>query len=163
VNVDRRARELIDRLGLEPHPEGGYYRQLYCSATRVVPDDGRDARAAMTTIFFLLTEGGQSRWHRVLSDEIWHFYEGDPLELLIAPPELDRVERVSLGGWDGVRQPVRAVPAGWWQAARPQGRYALVGCSVAPGFEFIDFAFLRDRHGADEAVRRLGADLTAML
>jgi hypothetical protein len=78
--MDRRARELIDRLGLEPHPEGGYYRQLYRSTTRVVPDDGRHARAAMTTIFFLLTTGGQSRWHRVLSDEIWHFYEGEPLE-----------------------------------------------------------------------------------
>lgn len=125
-----RAQELIDTLGLEPHPEGGWYRQIYKSAERVTRHaDGRE-RSALTTIYFLLVEGTWSRWHRVESDEVWHFYEGDALELSIR----DR-ETVTLDA----NNRVYVVPARAWQTARPLGAYTLVGCTVGPGFEFEDF------------------------
>jgi hypothetical protein len=142
--MDRRAVELIQALRLQPHPEGGFFREVYRSSSRVQPDDGRAERDAVTTIYFLLTEGQHSRWHRVQSDEVWHLYQGGPLELLIAPPACDAIERVELGGAHATGGPVHVVPAGWWQAARPRGPYALAGCTVAPGFEFVDFAFLKD-------------------
>ena len=108
------------------------------------PEDGREERDAVTTIYFFLVEGAHSRWHRVLSDEVWHLYEGGPLELFVAPPPADRVQRVLLGPAVESDGPVHVVPAGWWQAARPLGPYVLVGCTVSPGFVFEDFSFLRD-------------------
>jgi len=80
--MHERARELISTLEMRPHPEGGYYREVYRSIDRVMPGDGRGERAALTTIYFLLVEGTFSRWHQVDSDEVWHLYEGGPLELL---------------------------------------------------------------------------------
>jgi predicted cupin superfamily sugar epimerase len=142
--VDARAAALIDRLGLQPHVEGGYYREIYRSASRVRPTDGRPLRAAVTTIYFLLAAGQESRWHRVTSDEIWHFYDGDPLELSVTPPSRQPVERVTISAVSGPGQLVHMVPAGWWQSARPLGAYTLVGCTVAPGFDFADFSFLPD-------------------
>ena len=152
---DPRAHALVEELGLEPHPEGGHYRQVYRSKGRVQPADDRPARASLTTIYFLLTSGTHSRWHRVQSDEAWHFYEGGPIELLVADPELRRIERVTLGSLASGNRPVYVVPAGWWQAARPVGTYGLVGCTVAPGFEFDDFSFLRDDAAAEAALRAL--------
>jgi predicted cupin superfamily sugar epimerase len=157
-----RAIELIDTLRLAPHPEGGFYREIYRSTSRVRPGDGRADRDAATTIYFLLVEGTHSRWHRVLSDEIWHLYEGDPLELLTAPPAIDRVERVELGPAVNLNRPVHVVPAGWWQAARPLGSYVLVGCTVAPGFDFEDFVFLRDDAGALERMSRIDEGLVRL-
>ena len=126
---------LAVQLGLEPHPEGGWYRQLYKSEVRVKrTSDGAD-RTALTTIYFLLVEGTFSAWHRVDSDEVWHFYEGEPLELLTRAGEDDEplVSRLDPGNR------VEIVRARHWQAARPVGGYALVGCTVGPGFEFADF------------------------
>ena len=77
-----RAEELIATLGLRPHPEGGFFREIFRSSTLVTPADGRGPRSALTTIYFLLTEGTHSRWHHVISDEVWHLYEGGPLEVL---------------------------------------------------------------------------------
>jgi predicted cupin superfamily sugar epimerase len=121
----------------------------------VQPADDRSSRASLTTIYFLLAAGQHSRWHRVRSDEVWHFYEGDPIELLVADPELLQVERVRLGPVPDGMRPVYVVPAGWWQAARPTGAYGLVGCTVAPGFEFDDFSFLRDDPEMFRAIRLL--------
>jgi predicted cupin superfamily sugar epimerase len=135
------VRALIERLRLEPHPEGGYYRELYRSNQRVQPLDDRPERAAATTIFFLLAAGQHSRWHRVRSDEIWHFYAGDPLDLHVATGSLDAVEHLTLSGLAGPGQLVHVVPAGKWQSAKPRGEYSLVGCTVAPGFDFADFSF----------------------
>jgi predicted cupin superfamily sugar epimerase len=127
--VTPRAQELIETLALEPHPEGGWYRQVFKSEERVtrIRDDAN--RSAITTIYFLLVEGTYSAWHRVESDEVWHFYEGDALELLTSSgtTRLDANHRVHV------------VNAREWQAARPLGAYALVGCTVGPGFEFDDF------------------------
>lgn len=153
--MDARARALIDGLRLAPHPEGGYYREIHRSAAHVTPHDGRATRAAGTAIYFLLARGDASRWHRVGSDETWHHYEGEPIELLIAPPELRDVRRVLLGPALGTDGPSHTVPADWWQAARPSGAYALAGCTVAPGFEFADFTFLRDDIPAAARLRAL--------
>ena len=143
MTADRGA-YLRDRLRLSPHPEGGHFREIYRSADTVQPTDGRPLRQALTTIFFLLQAGEVSRWHRVTSDEVWHFYEGEGLELLVAPPPMDRVARLQLGPVSEGRRPAYTVPAHWWQAARPVGSHALTGCTVAPGFDFADFSFLRD-------------------
>lgn len=157
-----RARELIDTLGLAPHPEGGFYREIHRSPARVLPQDGRPARSALTTIHFLLPAGTFSRWHRVRSDEVWHWYEGEPLELLVAPPDATRVERWRMGPVAAEQRPSFTVPADWWQAARPLGTFAFVGCTVGPGFEFADFSFLRDDR-ASEALYRVAPDLGGLL
>jgi predicted cupin superfamily sugar epimerase len=153
--MDSRASHLIDALGLEPHPEGGYYRQLYRSPSIVQTDDGRPVRRALTTIYFLLPADECSRWHVVASDEVWHFYEGAPLELFVADSKMTRVVREVLGPASGETAPVRVVPAHYWQAARSIGAYTLVGCTVGPGFEFSDFTLLRDRPPDVERLRSL--------
>ena len=108
---------MITSLGLEPHPEGGWYRQVWKSSERVTRQhDGAD-RSAMTTIYFLLVAGTESAPHVVQSDEVWHFYEGDPLELIVGE------ERVILDA----DHRAHVVPARIWQRARPLGAYALVG------------------------------------
>jgi predicted cupin superfamily sugar epimerase len=134
------AHEWIAALNLAPHPEGGYFREIYRSGSRVQPGDGRAIRAALTTIYFLLPAGDASRWHRVASDEVWHYYAGDPLELSMSDDAtLGRVTSTRLGPYDSRTEPVRIVPAGTWQSARSTGAYTLAGCTVAPGFEFADF------------------------
>ncbi|MGE0393403.1 MAG: GNAT family N-acetyltransferase [Vicinamibacterales bacterium] len=137
-----RAEELIAELGLQPHPEGGWYAEVFRSTSPVQPADGRGVRSALTTIYFLLTAGQTSRLHRVTSDEVWHFYEGDPLELTIAPGDLVSRSLTTLGPAGASSAPVCTVPAGCWQAARPLGAYTLVGCTVGPGFDFADFELL---------------------
>ena len=112
-----RAADLIDKLGLRPHPEGGYFREVYRSAARVQPLDGRTGRLALTTIYFLLVAGQVSRWHRVASDEVWHYYEGGRLELLAADAGLNDVSRRVLGPVGDNTAPVHVVLAGEWQAA----------------------------------------------
>jgi uncharacterized protein len=153
-----RATELIATLDLEPHPEGGFYREIHRSALRVQPEDERGERAALTTIYFLLSGGAVSRWHRVTSDEVWHLYEGGPLELLEMDTEFHQVDRCVLDAVSRERRPVHTVSANRWQAARTLGEYALVGCTVGPGFEFTDFHML----APDEAgmVIRRWPDLT---
>ena len=151
-SIHPRAAQLIEALDLAPHPEGGFFREIYRSVSRVRPADGRNDRDAATTIYFLLVGGTHSRWHRVRSDEVWHLYEGGPLELFTAPPAADEVRRVVLGEAVQSDGPVHVVPAGWWQAARPLGEYVLVGCTVAPGFVFEDFSFLRDNADALERI-----------
>jgi uncharacterized protein len=127
--------EIARRLNLAPHPEGGFFCETYRSA-RTTGD-----RALSTAIYFLVTAASPSRMHRVASDEIWHFYLGDPLEML----QLDADGRsgVVVVGNDlaGGQRPQVLVPAGVWQGTRvmPGGRYALVGATVTPGFDFADF------------------------
>jgi len=148
-----RSDTLVQLLGLAPHPEGGWYREVFRSAERVTRADGA-ARDALTTIQFLLVAGTHSRWHRVAADEVWHHYEGAPLELLCIDPTLTRTSVVRLGPVDDVTRPVHTVPAGWWQAARTTGEYTLVGCTVGPGFEFADFRMLADDAALAAVVRR---------
>ena len=136
-----RAAALIERLTLAPHVEGGHFRRIHTAAAP------SGVRPALSAIHFLLAAGERSRWHRVDADEAWHFVQGDPLELLVYHADTDRLERLGLGplGESGSDlQPLRVVPAGAWQTARPLGAYALCTCLVAPAFEFAGFALLDD-------------------
>ncbi len=139
------ARDIIQRLSLRPHPEGGWYREIHRSATQVQGPKG--ARSAVTTIYYLLERGQVSRWHVVDADEIWHFYGGAPLELASYDPESRSLTRHVLEALGGTAEPVAVVGSGRWQAARSLGEYSLVGCSVGPGFEFADFRFVSSLPG----------------
>src|SRR5262252_309646 len=151
--MDARAQTLIATLNLRPHPEGGYFGEVYRSPSLVRPGDGRPDRAALTTIYFLLTANDVSRWHQVGSDEVWHFYEGAALELFTADDGFEPIERHRIGPVDDGSKPVHVVAAGRWQAARSTGQYTLVGCTVAPGFEFEDFRLLAPESLAAVAAR----------
>lgn len=143
------SRTLIASLNLQPHPEGGWYREVFRSSEGVVPADGRGARCALTSIYFLLEPGQLSRWHRVLADEAWVHLEGAPLQLWTWDAGTDRLQHRVLGPVAPGTLPQAVVPAGHWQAARPQGQGGtLVACLVGPGFDFADFALL-DPQGAE--------------
>ena len=142
------AQDIIRLLSLQPHPEGGWYREVYRSALQVEGPKGR--RSAVTTIYYLLEQGQVSRWHVVDADEIWHFYCGTPLELLAYAPESRDLTRHVLDSPGGAGQPVAVVGSGVWQAARSLGACSLVGCSVGPGFEFADFRFVSSLPGHRE-------------
>jgi predicted cupin superfamily sugar epimerase len=125
------ADRLIQLLDLKPHPEGGYFRETY--------RDSNEGRAHSTAIYFLLKAGEVSRWHRVDAAEVWHFYRGAPLELKIGK------QTYMLGSnIDEAQVPQLVVPPNAWQAARSLGDYTLVGCTVAPGFEFSKFEMAPD-------------------
>ncbi len=161
--MNRRASELIELLGLEPHPEGGYYREFFRSPRPVRLPDKREERRALTTIYFLLAADEHSSWHRIDSDEVWHYYEGAPLELLLIDPEARECGRHLLGKAGEESRPVAVVPGGYWQAARTTGEYTLVGCTVAPGFEFGSFRLLRERAEEASEIRRRFPELTELM
>jgi uncharacterized protein len=128
------AAAVIAALGLEPHPEGGWYRETYRAAA---PTGGR---AAISAIYYLLRAGERSHWHRVDAAEIWHWYGGAPLRLEIVPAADGSTATVTLGNDLAAGQrPQAIVPPSHWQAARSLGDWTLVGCDVAPAFEFAGF------------------------
>jgi predicted cupin superfamily sugar epimerase len=149
-----RAADLIAELDLRPHPEGGFFREIFRSSERVQPLDQRPVRAALTTIYFLLVAGQHSRWHRVRSDEVWHFYEGEPLDVFWCDAD-GGVHRETLSAGVAGSRPVCVVPAGCWQAALPAGSHALVGCTVGPGFDFEDFEMVDAGSPEGERLRDL--------
>jgi predicted cupin superfamily sugar epimerase len=122
------ADRLIAQLGLRPHPEGGYFREMFRDPDIVA------GRACSTAILFLLKAGETSRWHRVDAAEIWHYHRGAPLELIIGKRRHVLGADIEQGEW-----PQIVVPKGAWQSAVSLGDYTLVGCTVAPGFEFSGF------------------------
>jgi uncharacterized protein len=125
--------DVIKLLQLSPHPEGGYFRETFRDASV----EGQ--RAASTAIYFLLKAGERSHWHSVDAAEVWHFYAGDPLLLEISPSG-GPISKVHLGNNLGAEErPQAVVPPGHWQQARSLGQWTLVGCTVAPGFEFSGF------------------------
>lgn len=128
------AAEVVELLGLAPHPEGGWYRETFRDSILVT-----DGRAASSAIYFLLAAGQRSRWHRVDAAEVWHWHAGAALELNIAPPE-GLATRLRLGAsLVAGERPQAIVPAGYWQQAESLGAWTLVGCTVAPAFEFAHF------------------------
>ncbi len=137
-----RAQQLIEKLTLQPHPEGGYYREVYRADLQVQSTAVKGLRAGLTDIYFLLPAGQVSCWHRVVHDELWNFYEGAPLELLQMSPDLKRFERHRLDSATGCYK--QLIPGGCWQAAETLGDYSLLGCTVAPGFDFKDFRMLNE-------------------
>ncbi len=130
---DLSADEVIALLELAPHPEGGHFRETFRDAVSV-----NGTRAASTAIYFLLREGEVSSWHRVDAAEAWHWYAGAPLVLAVADDAGRRTLTLGADLADGQR-PQAVVPAHAWQQARSLGAWTLVGCTVAPGFEFAAF------------------------
>jgi predicted cupin superfamily sugar epimerase len=132
---DDDASALIRELGLQPHPEGGWFRETFRD-----PVTDAAGRAASTAIYYLLEAGQVSAWHRVDAVETWHFYAGSPLRLTLANPTGGVVETLTLGP-DVLadQRPQVVIDRRWWQSARSLGAWTLVGCTVAPGFEFSGF------------------------
>lgn len=134
------SERIIAELGLLPHPEGGHFREVFRSPLRVAHPT-RGARSASTAIYFLLRTDEFSAFHRVTSDEVWHYYAGDPLVLHVIQEGSHRKDVLG-PGLDHGERPLAVVPANAWQAAKPAAGprgYSLCGCTVAPGFEFADF------------------------
>ena len=128
------AKAVIRRLGLVRHPEGGWFRETFRDASLPA-----GTRAASTAIYYLLQAGEVSRWHRVDAAEIWHGYAGAPLRLTLSSD--GGASETHILGVDLATgaEPQRVVPAGLWQTARSLGDWTLVGCTVAPGFDFAGF------------------------
>ena len=139
--LDPAVAALVETFGLAPHPEGGFFRETYRSSDVLpaiaLPGRFASARAASTAILYLLPQGAVSKLHRLRSDEVWHFYAGDPLEIVTLTPEGASTIELRSDGPHPVFQTV--VRAGLWFGARVKGRFALAGCTVAPGFDFADF------------------------
>ena len=129
--------EVIDLLALAPHPEGGWFREIW----RDLPADG--GRGVGTSIYFLLQADERSHWHRVDAVEVWHHYAGGPLELAVAEGDDHTVLTLADHLAPGV-EPQAVVPARAWQAARPVAGWVLVGCTVAPAFDFAGFELAPD-------------------
>jgi predicted cupin superfamily sugar epimerase len=146
---------LINTLGLAAHPEGGYFKETYCSnivaEKDALPERFTGDRSLLTAIYFLLKGNDFSAFHRLKSDEVWHFYLGSSLTIWIIRPggELETVKLGNLLENDGVCQ--TTIPAGCWFGAKPNDNssYSLVGCTVTPGFHFDDFELARK----DELIR----------
>ena len=138
------AERLVALLELSPHPEGGFYKETWRSPLVLNDVPHGTPRAASTAIYFLLPAGTFSALHRVASDEIWHHYDGDPLDLHLIDDQGEHIQ-IPLGhDLEAGERPQYVVPAHVWQAAVPRGdRYSLCGCTVAPGFDFRDFAMPR--------------------
>ena len=137
-----RCEQLVARLHLRPHAEGGCYVRMYTSDASVFA--GASARPASTAIWYLLGPGERSLWHVVDADEIWHHVEGETLNLLIYHPSDGTLEQHRLGTFDDNALPVLVVPRGCWQAVVEVADYALCTCVVAPGFEYRGFSLIRD-------------------
>ncbi len=129
----------MERLRLEPHPEGGYFKEIYRSGEISKFQSFTGKRNVSTAIYYLLTEGSFSAFHRIRSDECWHFYSGDPVEIYMLSTEGGLSVKVIGNHIDKDDEPFTLVPKLCWFAARSLGNYSLVGCTVAPGFDFKDF------------------------
>ncbi|HMB72653.1 MAG TPA: cupin domain-containing protein [Gammaproteobacteria bacterium] len=137
--------QIVERLGLVPHPEGGYFREVFRSPLQVthpgIPAGNEPDRCGGSLIYFLLEAGDFSAFHRVRwTDEIWHFYAGGAVELFTIDAS-GNLDQVTIHNDLAQAEPATVVPAGCWQAARlaDDSPWALCGCTVAPGFEFADF------------------------
>ncbi|HET6768989.1 MAG TPA: cupin domain-containing protein [Chitinophagaceae bacterium] len=139
-----RINQLIQQYNLQPHPEGGWYRQTYKSDEQItadsLPQRFGGSRAFATAIYFLLEQGNFSAFHRIKSDECWHFYAGDPLNIYIIHSN-GKLETISMGhDFERGQTSQYVVPANCWFGSRPApgSNYCFVGCTVSPGFEFDD-------------------------
>lgn len=136
-NSKERIEEIVSKYQMEPHPEGGFFVETYRSP--ITFETPRGKRSASTAIIFLITRDSISHFHRLTSDEGWHFYEGDPLRLLQINKE-GVLSEIKMGNNDHEGEKLQhIVPAGDWFASTSYGDYSLVGCTVSPGFDFEDF------------------------
>ena len=130
------AASIIEQLDLKPHPEGGHFRQTF--------QDSGDGRAYSTAIYYLLARDEASRWHRIDVAEVWHYYAGAPLELKTATDNGPAQTMILGPDIAAGQRPQAVVPARVWQAAVGLGDWTLLGCTVAPGFEFAHFEMAPD-------------------
>lgn len=130
------AEDIIAQLKLQPHPEGGYFRETFRDGAS--QGAGSQNRAHSTAIYYLLARGQRSHWHRMDAAEVWHWYGGAPLALSLAQGGRVDIHRLGMDLAAG-EAPQAVVPPDCWQCAEPLGDWALVGCTVAPGFEFSKF------------------------
>lgn len=163
-HLQGRAAQLVGALELQPHREGGFYRELFRSGDTIHRAADGAVRRAATVIWFLLEAGGTSRWHRTAGDELWQLVEGGPLVLYRHDREREEIveHRLAVLASEpagGPTSPLAVVPGGEWQAAHAPGTYALVTCVVAPGFEFADFAFAADHPAEARRLLALRPDL----
>jgi predicted cupin superfamily sugar epimerase len=133
MNSAPNAAEIIARLALKPHPEGGHFRETFRD-----PRLDANGRSVSTAIYFLLARGERSHWHRIDAVEVWHFYAGSALTLQVADESGSRSIRLGPDLAAG-EVPQAIVPAQAWQAAESSGDWTLIGCTVAPGFDFTTF------------------------
>lgn len=146
VSADLSAGEVIALLDLAPHPEGGHFRETFRDVA------GPDGRSRSTAIYFLLAAGERSHWHRVDAVEVWHWHGGAPLVLGLAGGDAG-VREIRLGPDLGAgERPQAVVPAGVWQSATSLGAWTLVGCTVAPGFDFAGFEMAPPGAGPEDLV-----------
>lgn len=136
--MSENVQEIVEQLNLSTHPEGGYYREVYRSSENIRLGNG-ESRSAGTGIYFLLPTGVCTNWHRVSSDELWHFYDGDRLVLEMIDVEGNFSRQFLYDELTGKGNFQQLIPRNCWQRAYSTGDYTLVGCTVAPGFEFDDF------------------------
>ncbi len=127
------ADEILEKLQLQPHPEGGFYRQTW------IADAPDGERPAGTAIYFLLRDGGASHWHKVDASEIWLWHAGAPLILSVSETDEGPATDMTLSGDLSIGLPQGVVPKDWWQAARTTGDWTLVSCTVSPAFQFAGF------------------------
>ncbi len=163
--MHKRATELIQNLELQPHIEGGWYREFFRSPTphTVQTADQRGVRSFLTVIYFLLDRAQLSRWHRVRSDEVWTHLEGGPLRLHEWDPSTRSPSSFVLGPVGPDTSAVHVVPSNHWQAAEPLGDYSLVSCAVAPGFDFADFTMGSDDPSFTQLVHSHAPSLSRLL
>lgn len=134
----------VEKLKLLAHPEGGFYKETYRSSIEIDSFKPNVKRNLSTAIYFLITKGNFSAFHKIKSDEMWHFYEGDSLMVHIIHPN-GKYEWMKIGlDIENGEQPQGIVPANAWFASETNGDYSLVGCTVAPGFDFADFELAKE-------------------
>jgi len=158
-----RAKILIESLNLQPHPEGGYYAEVFRSPRTVQPAGSDVHRSALTAIYFLLCGGMHSKWHRVSSDEAWVHLEGSPFELIFFNAKTKILTGQTLGPAAQDHKPLCVVPANVWQAAHMAEGYALVTCFVSPGFDFADFKIISDDPEEARILKIYAPDYTHLL
>lgn len=153
--------EIIKDLNLSPHNEGGFFRQTYKSDYTVQPQKESYARSCVTHIYYFLSKGMHSIFHKVKHDEIWNLYDGEGVTLYTFDAENDKVEEQILTQQDLKFHAV--VRGDIWQAAEPIGDYVLVGCTVAPGWELEDEEYLSDHAEIVEKLGMLRPDLKRLI
>lgn len=144
ITTNQTVQKIVEQLDLLPHPEGGFFKESYRSIELIeqahLPNRFSGNRNFSTAIYFLLTSGNFSAFHRIQQDEVWHFYEGAPLNVHVITPE-GKYTKYKVGSLNQGLKPQLVVPKGCWFASNidEEDSYTLVGCTVAPGFDFADF------------------------
>ena len=141
----KRIDQLKEAFDLRPHPEGGFFSEQYRSSHLINSPTNKQKRCTLTHIYFLLTDNDLSRWHKVIHDEVWHVYEGDPLRILSFDETSDAPIKDEIVGGMGREISTdyfKVIQGGHFQAAESTGLYTFMGCTVAPGFDFADFSYI---------------------